>query len=55
MPNYVPGKGNSAAKIIICGEAPGKQEDEQLEPFVGPTGNLLNEILRYGGIDRRDC
>lgn len=55
MPNYVPGKGNPKAKIVILGEAPGEQEDQALEPFVGPAGNLLNEILRYAGIDRYDC
>jgi len=55
MPNYVPGKGNPNAKILIVGEAPGAEEDRQCEPFVGPAGNLLNEVLRYAEIERADC
>ena len=55
MPNYVPGVGNSNAKILIVGEAPGADEDKEGEPFKGSAGNLLNEILRYANIDRREC
>jgi len=54
MPNYVPGKGNPNAKILIVGEAPGAEEDRQCEPFVGPAGNLLNEVLRYAEIERAE-
>ena len=43
--NVVFGKGNQQAKILIIGEAPGKDEDLSGEPFVGRAGKLLNEIL----------
>ena len=56
MPSkYVPGMGNPNARIIICGEAPGESEEREGIPFVGPSGNMLNEILRYAGIDRHEC
>lgn len=38
---YVPPSGSENPKIYCVGEAPGKQEDEQLEPFVGKAGQLL--------------
>ena len=43
--NVVFGKGSQKAKILIIGEAPGKDEDSSGEPFVGRAGKLLNEIL----------
>lgn len=55
MPNYVGGYGSSSAKIVVVGEAPGKYEDEQQRPFVGPAGNLLDEILSSSGMDRNEC
>jgi uracil-DNA glycosylase family 4 len=54
MPNYVPGKGPANAKLMFVGEAPGQVEDYQREPFVGPTGFLLNECLKEVGLERRD-
>ena len=35
MSNYVPGWGNPEARLVVVGEAPGKHEDAQLQPFVG--------------------
>ena len=43
--NVVFGKGDQKAKVLIIGEAPGKDEDLSGEPFVGRAGKLLNEIL----------
>ena len=43
--NLVFGKGNPNAKIIIIGEAPGKNEDLQGIPFVGKAGKHLDELL----------
>jgi uracil-DNA glycosylase family 4 len=40
---------------MIVGEAPGKYEDEQGIPFVGPTGKMLDEYLFKAGIRRSDC
>jgi DNA polymerase len=43
--NLVFGKGNPNADLMIIGEAPGANEDEQGEPFVGRAGQLLTKIL----------
>lgn len=48
------GTGNRSAEWMVIGEAPGAQEDRQGEPFVGPAGLLLNEILRAVGLRRED-
>jgi DNA polymerase len=48
------GVGNTAARWMIIGEAPGAEEDRQGEPFVGPAGQLLNEMLRAVGLARGD-
>jgi DNA polymerase len=40
------GVGNRAAELLVVGEAPGADEDEQGEPFVGRAGQLLNAMLR---------
>lgn len=42
------------AKILIIGEAPGKQEDLQNEPFVGRSGQVLTELLMEVGLSRTD-
>ena len=55
MPNYIPGVGSLEPKLLIIGEAPGKYEDEQGIPFVGPTGQLLDSFLFKAGIRRSDC
>lgn len=54
-PNYVPGIGSISPQLMIVGEAPGKQEDEQLQPFVGPSGAMLDEFLATAKIKRSDC
>jgi DNA polymerase len=43
--NFVFGVGNPNAKVMVIGEAPGADEDEQGEPFVGRAGQLLNKML----------
>ncbi|MBI3841829.1 MAG: uracil-DNA glycosylase, partial [Thaumarchaeota archaeon] len=50
--NAVPGKGNPKAEILFIGEAPGRNEDLQVEPFVGSAGKILSEALDYAGISR---
>ncbi|MFQ5920882.1 MAG: uracil-DNA glycosylase [Nitrososphaerales archaeon] len=52
--NAVPGEGNSLAKIMFIGEAPGRSEDEQGRPFVGAAGKLLTEALQEAGLARED-
>src|SRR6186713_1299919 len=55
MPRYVPGIGPIEPDLMIIGEAPGKNESEQGIPFVGPSGEILNECLRKAGIRRNEC
>ncbi len=55
MPNYVSGIGSVSPNLMIVGEAPGKYEDEQGIPFVGPTGKMLDEFLFKAGVRRSDC
>lgn len=47
----VPFSGPTPAFLAIVGEAPGRQEDAQGAPFVGPAGQLLREVLVEAGID----
>jgi DNA polymerase len=46
------GVGDRAAQWLVVGEAPGADEDEQGEPFVGRAGGLLNSMLRGIGLAR---
>lgn len=46
--------GNPAARVMLVGEAPGYQEEREREPFVGPAGQKLNDILKAMGIRRED-
>ncbi len=48
------GVGNPSARVLIVGEAPGKNEDLQGEPFVGAAGKYLNELLAIAGLRRED-
>jgi len=48
------GTGSPDADIVFIGEAPGKNEDLQGEPFVGAAGKFLNEMLAMIGLERKD-
>ena len=48
------GVGNPHARVLFVGEAPGKNEDEQGEPFVGAAGKNLNALLELAGLARDD-
>jgi DNA polymerase len=50
--NTVFGVGPQRAPWMLVGEAPGEQEDLRGEPFVGPAGRLLDEMLAAIGVDR---
>lgn len=52
--NDVVGVGSEHAEVMFIGEAPGKNEDEQGEPFVGAAGKLLNEMLAGINLKRED-
>jgi uracil-DNA glycosylase len=47
------GVGNAKAELMFVGEGPGADEDEQGEPFVGRAGQLLNNMIKAMGIERR--
>ncbi|MFM8258932.1 MAG: uracil-DNA glycosylase [Vulcanococcus sp.] len=44
-------RGNPEARLMVIGEGPGAQEDEQGQPFVGRSGQLLDRMLESVGID----
>ncbi len=48
------GVGNIDAQLMFVGEAPGADEDEQGEPFVGRAGQLLTKIILATGLSRAD-
>jgi len=50
----VNGVGPADADLLFVGEAPGKHEDEGGEPFVGRSGDVLDEALLEAGLDRAD-
>ena len=50
------GVGNPNADVMFIGEGPGEQEDLKGEPFVGPAGKLLDDMLSIIDLDRtRNC
>lgn len=50
--NVVFGVGNRETDILFVGEGPGEQEDLKGEPFVGPAGKLLDDMLSIIDLDR---
>lgn len=52
--NFVPGDGPVNAKIMIVGQAPGRNEDEQRRPFIGMAGKLLSHLLGKAGLKREN-
>lgn len=52
--NTVSGEGDPHADVMIIGEGPGREEDHQGRPFVGPSGELLTRMLKAIGLERED-
>ncbi len=52
--NVVFGEGAPDARVMVVGEAPGKNEDEQGRPFVGAAGKNLDELLALAGLAREE-
>jgi uracil-DNA glycosylase family 4 len=50
----VPGEGNEMSDVLLVGEGPGAREDATGRPFVGPAGQLLDELLHAIGWERAD-
>ena len=53
--NVVFGVGQKTADVMFVGEGPGEQEDLQGEPFVGPAGKLLDDMMSIIDLDRSNC
>lgn len=53
--NVVFGVGNRNADVMFVGEGPGEQEDLKGEPFVGPAGHLLDDMLSIIDLNRENC
>lgn len=53
--NVVFGVGPRDARIMFIGEGPGEQEDLQGEPFVGPAGKLLDDMLSIIDLNRQNA
>lgn len=53
--NVVFGVGREDTDVLFVGEGPGEQEDLQGEPFVGPAGKLLDDMLSILDLDRTNC
>ena len=52
--NAVPGEGPANTKIMLVGQAPGREEDLKGLPFVGRAGQSLNQLLKIAGINRKE-
>lgn len=52
--NLVFGVGDPQARVMIVGEAPGRNEDLQGEPFVGAAGKKLDALLAIAGLERSE-
>lgn len=52
MAKFVRGEGPFSAQLMLVGEAPGKNEDELGRPFVGPSGDLVDQFLEECGSHR---
>ena len=52
--NVVFGVGDECADILFVGEGPGEQEDLRGEPFVGPAGKLLDDMLSIIDLSREE-
>ncbi len=53
--NVVFGAGKRDADVMFIGEGPGEQEDLQGEPFVGPAGKLLDDMLSIIDLSRENA
>lgn len=53
--NVAFGVGPEDAEVLFVGEGPGEQEDLKGEPFVGPAGHLLDDMLTIIDLGRHNC
>src|SRR6478672_4484117 len=50
----VPGEGTPSARVMLIGEAPGRDEDQRGQPFVGAAGRFLDQMLAGSSVNRDD-
>lgn len=48
------GEGNPNSRLMLIAQAPGYKEDKEGKMFIGPSGKVLDELLRIAGIDRKE-
>src|SRR5262245_39001524 len=51
---FVPSVVPEEAAVAVVGEAPGRQEERKGIPFIGPSGALLDRVLKHHGIERKN-
>jgi uracil-DNA glycosylase len=54
LTNLVFGEGSPEAETVFVGEAPGAEEDKQIRPFVGRSGQLLRKCIREAGLEEEE-
>ncbi len=52
--NVVLGEGNKNAKIMLIAQAPGRKEDEEGRMFIGPSGKILDSLLKLAELKRNE-
>ena len=52
--NVLGGEGYLHAELMLIAQAPGAQEDREGRMFIGPSGKVLNDLLRMVHIDRKE-
>jgi DNA polymerase len=52
--NAICGEGKLDAKLMLIAQAPGKKEDKEGKMFVGPSGKILDELLKYAEVKREE-
>lgn len=52
--NALPGEGDISSDLMLVAQAPGREEDETGDMFVGPSGKKLDELLSKAGISREE-
>lgn len=52
--NAIYGEGNLKAKIMLIAQAPGENEDREGIMFIGPSGKVLDELLKSAGVSRQE-
>ena len=52
--NALCGEGNLNAKLMLIAQAPGENEDREAVMFIGPSGKVLDELLRTSNVEREE-